>query len=261
MFRAVWQYRNFILAAVRGEINGRFARSRIGALWFILHPLAQAAILALVLSEVLAAKLPGTARPGDYAVYLLAGTAAWNLFAEVVSRCLNVFIEFSGALKKIAFPRLCLPLIVGGTALINHMFLLLATGVVCMLLGVRPSVTWLAVLPGAAALLLFAFGLGVLLGTLNVFARDIGQVVGVLLQLWFWMTPIVYPVTAVPDSLRDFLDFNPMVALVGIYQNAILLDRWPPWHTLVYPLLASGVLVTAAFVVFRRASPELVDAV
>jgi len=260
LFRALWSYRNFISASIKGELKGRFARSRVGAAWFILQPMAQAAILALVLSEVLAAKLPGLTQSGGYAAYLLAGTAAWGLFSEISTRCTTVFIDYSSALKKIAFPRLCLPVIVGGSALLNHVLLLVAVAVACLFLGVTPGWAWLALIPGALLILLFSYGLGVLLGIFNVFARDVGQVFGIVMQLWFWLTPIVYPLAAIPERLQWLVEFNPMVQVVAIYQNAILFDRWPDWNGLIAPLAIALALVSMSFMVFRRASPELVDA-
>jgi lipopolysaccharide transport system permease protein len=242
-------------------LKGRFARSSIGAAWYILQPMAMAAIMALVLSEVLAAKLPGVASKGSYATYLLAGTAAWGLFAEVTNRCTGVFIEFASALKKISFPRLCLPVIVGGSALLTHVLLLTAVAVVCALfLDVYPGLAWFALLPGAVLILLFSYGLGVLLGVFNVFSRDVGQVFGIVLQLWFWLTPIVYPPSAMPASMQWLGQWNPMAPVVRIYQDAILLNAWPDWSTLVVPSLVALLLFGLSFVVFRRASPELVDA-
>lgn len=261
VFRAVWAYRNFILAAIKGELKGRFARSKIGAAWFILQPLATALILALVLSEVLAAKLPGVSTKGAYAAYLLAGTTAWGLFAEICNRCTGVFIEFASPMKKIAFPRLCLPVIVGGTALLNHAILLVVVAAICtVFLGIFPGIAWIALLPGMLLILVFAFGLGVLLGIINVFVRDVGTVFGILLQLWFWLTPIVYPASIVPESFRWIAEANPMTPIIAIYQNVILLNEFPDWSSLLYPGIVAAALFSLSFTVFKRASPDLVDA-
>ena len=106
----------------------------------IIHPLAQAAIFALVLAEVMAAKLPGMANNKfAYAIYLLSGMLAWSLFSEIVSRCLTVFIDNGNLLKKMLFPRINLPLIIAGSALINNLLLLLAILVVFALLGHVPG--------------------------------------------------------------------------------------------------------------------------
>lgn len=260
MLSALWRYRYFVMASIAGELRARFARSRLGLLWSILHPLAQAAIFALILSEVLGAKLSGIDDKAAYPMYLLAGMAAWTLFSEIVNRSLTVFIDYSATLKKIAFPRICLPVIVWGSALLNHALLLVAIAVVFLFLGKVPGVAWLALPLGILLISIFGFGLGMLLGIFNVFVRDIGQAVGIILQLWFWLTPIVYPASIVPEHLRWVLSLNPMVPVVEIYHEAMVFDRWPDFTPLFIPVALSAGLLVLSFVVFKRASPELVDA-
>jgi len=260
MLLALWRYRHFMLSSIRGELKGRFARSRLGALWFILHPLAQATIFALVLAEVLGAKLPNIDNKAAYAIYLMAGMAAWGLFSEILNRSTTVFIEYAGTLKKIAFPRLCLPVIVWGSALLTHALLLLAIAVVFLFFGHFPGVAWLAVPLGVLLISMFAFGLGVMLGVLNVFSRDVGQVMGILLQIWFWLTPIVYTYEVIPKTLRWLTDLNPMAPLVLIYQDALLFNRWPEFEALLAPAAIATILFIMSFIFFRRAGPELVDA-
>lgn len=259
MFSAVWRYRHFIIASIRGELKGRYARSRLGLLWSILSPLAQATIFAVILAEVLGAKLGGVDVKGAYPIYLMSGMAAWGLFSEILNRCLSVFVEFAGTLKKISFPRLCLPIIVWGGALVNHGLLLLSMAVVFAFFGHFPSWTWLSVIPGIVLISMFAFGLGMMLGIFHVFSRDVGQVMAVVLQLWFWLTPIVYMRDILPEHLRWLLNLNPMVALVGIYQNGLLFNRWPELPTLLVPGGLALVLFAMSFLLFRRASAELVD--
>lgn len=241
-------------------MRARFARSRLGLLWSILHPLAQSAIFALILAEVMGARFPGVEDKAAYPVYLLAGMAAWNLFSEILNRCLNVFVEYGQTLKKIAFPRICLPVIVWGGALINHLLLLLAMVVVFLFFGRLPGLSWWSLLPGMVLISLLAFGLGLTLGIFNVFVRDVGQAMAVVLQIWFWLTPIVYPANVVPAHLKWVLALNPMVALTGVYQNAFLHDRGPDWFALLWPAVLGIVLVSGAMLLFRRAAPELVDA-
>ncbi len=260
MLKSLWHYRHFIASSIKGDLKGRFARSKLGAFWFILHPLAQALIFAIVLSEVLGAKLANVDIPAAYPIYLLAGTAAWGLFAEILTRSITIFMEQAGAMKKIAFPRLCLPVIVWGSALVNHVLLLAAILVVFAFLGHIPGSAILALPIGLVLISAFAFGIGVLCGTFNVFARDVAQVMTVVMQLWFWLTPVVYPASIVPENLRWLVNLNPMVPLVKIYQDALLRNQWPDLSSLVVPAIAAGVAVCLSFFVFRRASPELVDA-
>jgi lipopolysaccharide transport system permease protein len=220
----------------------------------------QAAIFALVLAEVLGARLPNTTGNAAYPIYLLSGMAAWNLFSEILSRCVSVFIDNAGTLKKISFPRLCLPIIIWGTALLNHLLLLVAIGIVFAFLGHYPSIEWIAIPFGMVSISILAFGIGVTAGVFNVFTRDVGQVISVLLGMWYWLTPIVYVVDAIPESIRWVIGFNPMTAPVQLYQDVLLRQTWPNFAALITPTLIGLMMVGLAFFVFRRASPEMVDA-
>jgi lipopolysaccharide transport system permease protein len=257
---SIWRFRYFMQSSIKAEFLGRFARSKLGALWMILNPLAQAAIFAIVLSEILAAKLPHVESKSAYAIYLMAGTAAWGLFAEIVTRCTTVFIDYANTLKKISFPRLCLPLIVGGSALLNHVLLLGAMFIIFLFLGHMPTLAWLGLLFGIALIMLFAFGLGILLGLLNVFSRDVGQVITIVLQLWFWLTPVVYTRETLPKQFAPIMEFNPMAKIVQIYQDALLFGRFPNLSSLLIPTLIAISIFIFSFWIFRRASPDLVDA-
>lgn len=260
MLSSIWKFRHFIWASILGEFRNRYTRSRLGLLWSILNPLAQTAIFALVLAEVLGARLVGVEDRAAYPIYLLAGTASWNLFNEIVSRCLNIFMEYSGPLKKIAFPRICLPIIVFGSALINHALLLVAIAIVFLFFSHGPGLAWLVIPVGIGLIALFAFGIGVILGTINVFTRDVAHVMTVVMQLWFWLTPIVYPRSVLPDYLHWTLTFNPMASLAAIYQDALLFNKLPDASTLGINLVVALAIVVLAFGLFRRASSEIVDA-
>ncbi len=260
MFRAAWAYRYFIFSSIENELKLRFIRSKLGALWMVIHPLMQVLIFATILSEVLAAKLPGVENKHAYALYLMAGILCWTLFAEAVSKCLTLFIESGNLMKKMAFPRICLPLIAAGTMLVNNVLLLLAIFGVFAFMGHFPpsQALWLPVL--ILLTLMFAMAVGLLLGVLNVFMRDIGQVVPVVLQALFWLTPVVYSITILPERLQHLFRLNPLYPLVTSYQNVLLFGRPPMWSELLTLFAASFVLAVVALIVFRRASPEMVDA-
>ena len=260
MFKALWAYRDFVLSSIKNEFISRFARSKLGGLWMIIHPLAQVAIFALILSNVLAAKLPGIENKSAYALYLMAGTLAWNLFSEIISRCLTLFIDQGNVMKKVYFPRITLPTIVVGSTLLNHLLLLFSSLVVFALLGHPPTPTllWLPLL--MIMLTALSLGFGLLLGVINVFVRDVGQVTPVLLQILFWFTPIVYPLSAIPEDLRALLAWNPMYPIVRAYQSILVFDQNPDLTPLIVIGIISISLLVLGLFVFRRASPELVDA-
>ncbi len=231
----------------------------MGSLWIVLQPLAQALIYAVVLSNVLAAKIPGVDNKYSFAVYLLSGMLCWSIFSEIVQRCLTVFIDNASLLKKMQFPRICLPVIVVGSGLVNNLVLLAVVMLIVPLLGIVPTfyLLWIPVL--LAITIALASGIGLLLGTLNVFSRDVGQVMTVVLQFWFWLTPIAYPATIVPVGFGPVLAINPVTALVSAYHSVVLYGRAPDLQSLVFPGIVSVVLLALSLAVFRRASPEMVD--
>lgn len=259
LIKAAWRYRFFILSSVRNELRARFIRSKLGGLWMIINPLAQVLIFALILSEVLSAKLPGIDSKHAYALYLLAGITGWTLLSETINRCLTLFVDSANLMKKMAFPRICLPLIAAGTTLANNVLLLVAVFGVFAALGhlPGPDALWLPVLMGLT--LLLAAGVGMVLGVMNVFMRDVGQVVPVVLQALFWLTPIVYTLSIIPTEFQEWFQLNPLYPLIASYQNVLVFGRPPLWAELSGLALAAGALSVLALVMFRRASPEMVD--
>jgi lipopolysaccharide transport system permease protein len=259
MWFSVWRYRYFIFSSIKTEFRVRFVRSRLGGFWMILNPLAQVLMFAFVLSAVLSAKLPGIDNRYAYAIYLMAGILGWSLFAEIITRCLTLFIDNGNILKKLAFPKIALPLIVTGSALVNNALLFLAVLLIFGLLGHWPgkALMWLPVL--TVLNIGLALGLGLILGVLNVFIRDIGQVVPVIMQFLFWFTPIVYMAHIIPTQYQHWLVLNPLIPIIQGYQNVLLYNRAPPLLDLGVLTLLTLLLLTFSLMLFRKASPEMVD--
>ncbi len=259
MLIGLWRYRGFIITSIRNEFVSRFSRSLWGGMWMILQPLSQVLIYALVLSAVLRAKLPGIESQYGYAIYLTAGMLGWSLFNEIVNRCLTVFIEQGNLMKKVKFPKVTLPAIVIGSALLNNIMLFVSILVIFAFLGHLPTfhILWLPLL--TLSLIMLSIGIGLIAGVINVFVRDVGQVVPILLNIMFWMTPIVYPPSIIPDSYRYFLNFNPLLPIIRGYQDILVFEHNPEYFPLV---LITGIalgLMGIALYLFRQATEEMVD--
>ena len=259
MFRSLWQYRHFVISSIRNELKSRFARSKLGGLWVIISPLSQVLIYALILSNVLAAKIPGIENKYSYAIYLMAGLLAWSLFSEIINRCLNLFIENGNLMKKMNFPRITLPSIVIGSCLLNYILLFTSMLVIFALLGHQFSLTMLWLIPLTLALVVLALGLGLTIGILNVFLRDIGQVIPIILQVWFWLTPIVYPESIIPENYQHLMNLNPMYPIVSAYHKILVYNEVPQlFDVAIISVIALAILLLSLFI-FRRASSEMVD--
>ena len=259
MLASAWRYRRFIASSIRVEFRARFTRSRLGVVWMVAQPLAQVAIFSFVLSGLLSARMPGVSGPHAYVIYLMAGTLCWALFADVINRCLTTFIDNGNLIKKISFPRVSLPLIVAGVALINNAFLFVVIAAAAWLLGYPPNPQFVSLVPLVAITVALATGLGVGLGVMNVFARDTGQAVPVVLQLLYWLTPIVYMTSILPESYRHIPEFNPLTALVTSYQDIFLFGLEPNWPSLVPVFTLAVVALAGSLLLFRRAAPEMPD--
>lgn len=259
MLRSLWQYRHFVLSSIKNEFISRFARSKLGGLWIIINPLSQVLIYALILSNVLAAKIPGVENKYNYAIYLMAGLLAWTLFSEIITRCLNLFIVHSNLMKKMSFPRITLPTIVIGSCLLNNILLIISVLGVFALLGHQFSMVMLWIIPLTLLVMVLALGIGLIIGVMNVFIRDISQVIPIILQMWFWFTPIVYPESIIPESYRHLLNLNPMYPIISAYHQVLVYNKAPQFDSLIVVSVIAIVLMLFSLFLFRRASAEIVD--
>lgn len=259
LFRALWAYRGFILGSIKREFQAKYRNSLLGAAWTILNPLAMIVVYTVIFAEVMRAKLPGVENNFGYSIYLCAGVLTWGYFAEIVGRGQNVFLDNANLLKKLNFPRLCLPVIIIGGATLNFVIIFSLFIAFLLLSGNFPGLPFLAAFPLLLLLVLFSIGLGITLGVLNVFFRDVGQFFGIFLTFWFWLTPIVYPVAAVNESIRAMLAWNPMAGLISGFQVIFVSGQWPQWKTLWPITLLALLMCTVGLRLFRRHAGEMVD--
>lgn len=259
MARSLWAYRGFVRGSVMREFQTRYRNSLLGATWTILNPLAMILVYTVIFSQLMKARLPGVDNNLAYGIYLCAGILAWGFFAEVIGRAQSVFLEHANLIKKLSFPRICLPIIVVLNAGLN--FTIIFALFLGFLLVTHNFPGWVvvALIPVLAIQILFSIGLGILLGVLNVFFRDVGQFTGILLQFWFWLTPIVYPATILPDSIRPVIEINPMLPLIAAYQGIFVQRTWPDWPSLVPIILLAMGLCLFALRLFRKRAGEMVD--
>ena len=256
---AVWRYRGFIIGSVRREFQAKYRGSMLGSVWNLLNPLAMIAVYTIVFSQLMRAKLPGVDSTFAYTIYLCAGIFSWGLFTEIVSRGQNVFLDNANLIKKLSFPRICLPIVVVLSAALNFAIIFGLFTAFLVLNGAFPGFVFVAILPVFVIQVAFAIGLGVVLGVLNVFFRDVGQFFGIVLQFWFWLTPIVYSQEILPERVRPLMAWNPMAAIVTAYQDVLVKAVWPQWESLVPASVASVILCALAVRLFQKRSGEMVD--
>jgi lipopolysaccharide transport system permease protein len=257
--RYLWAYRGFIRGSIQREFQSKYRNSLLGAGWTIINPLAMILVYTVIFSQVMSAKLPGSDIPFGYSIYLCAGVITWGLFAEIISRSQSMFLDNANMLKKLSFPRVTLPLIVVLNATLNFAITLGLFLVFMVLSGNFPGWAMLAVIPLLVIQIIFASGLGMVLGVLNVFFRDVGQFFGIFLQFWFWLTPIVYPANILPEGFKALMVYNPMYPLIKSYQGIFVQGLWPNWVQLLSPMFLGVLLCYLGLKLFQRHAGDMVD--
>jgi len=261
MLRGLWAYRGFVLGSVKREFQSKYSNAMLGAVWSLLAPLAMIVVYTVIFSQVMHSRLPGGAAdaPYAYSIWLCAGVLTWNLFSEIVGRAQGMFIEQANLIKKISFPRICLPLIVVLNALLNFGIIFGLFTVFLLVSGSFPGWVFLALLPVLLLQTLLAIGIGMVAGVLNVFFRDVGQFVTIAMQFWFWLTPIVYPATILPAEVRPLLAWNPMARVIAAWQDVLVKGTAPDWAGLAPVALLALLLCAFGLRLFRRRAGEMVD--
>lgn len=259
MLRALWAYRGFVLGSVKREFQSKYRNTMLGAAWTVLNPLAMILVYTVIFAQVMRSKLPGADSSFAYSIYLCAGVLTWGLFAEIVGRAQGMFIEQANLIKKISFPRIALPVIVVLNASLNFAIIFGLFTLFLLVSGNFPGWIYLAVVPLLLLQVAFAIGLGLVLGVLNVFFRDVGQFFGIFIQFWFWLTPIVYPVAILPEAVRGLLAWNPLAAIIIGYQTVLVNGAAPQWRSLLPALACAIVLCLLGLTLFRKRAGEMVD--
>jgi lipopolysaccharide transport system permease protein len=258
---SVWRNRGLVRSMVRRDITARYRGSFGDVFWTVLNPLLLMLTYFFVFGIVLRARFAGDPSRSGFALYFLAGMLPWLPFSEAVGRSPGVILEHRNFVKKLVFPVEILPvnLVIAGLvteifALVVFLFLLLPTHG-----SVPPSVFWLPLL--VAPQLLFTLGTCWFLAALGAYVRDLGQIIGFVMTLWFFITPICYPEESLPAAALPILSKNPIFVLVRGYRN-IFLETQPPAFGPLWKLwlLSAGVCVLgyAWFHKLRKNFPDVI---
>jgi lipopolysaccharide transport system permease protein len=255
--------RGLIAQLARREIAGRYRGTYLGIFWSLINPLIMLAVYTLVFGGIFNGRFTrgGTETAADFALGLFCGMNLFNFFVEVVQKSPGLILSNPNFVKKVVFPLEILPVVAVLAALFH-----LAIATIPLILGLlilHGSVPWgtLLLVPIVIPLILATLGVSWLLAALGVFIRDLQAAVTPAVTILMFLSCIFYPLSAVPQTLRPFIQLNPMADLIQSARDAVMLDAVPDWRIWI-GLLGSGiVLFGAGLWVFRSCRGAFADTI
>jgi lipopolysaccharide transport system permease protein len=258
MARSLWQHRELIARLIGQEVVQRYRGSYLGIVWSLITPILMLAVYAFVFSVVFQARwgaLGESPHTGQFALTLFAGLIPFGVFSEVVNRAPSLILAVPNYVKKVVFPLEILPVVALGSAVVHSLIsaAILLAGSLLLLGAVSPTVLLLplAYLP----LIFLTLGVSWFLASLGVYVRDIGHAIGVVVQVLFFLSPIFYPVSAVPERFRPVLYANPLTEIIAGFRRTALWGEplaWGSWSVLVLGTAAAALVGYAWFMQTRK---------
>jgi ABC-type polysaccharide/polyol phosphate export permease len=253
--QALWRYRDLLRHLVLRDLHVKYKGSTLGFAWSLLHPLMLVLVYTLAFRVVLRVQIE------RFPLFVLAGLLPWTFLASSLSIATSVVADNGGLIRKVAFPRMALPIAAVLSQLVQFLLMYSVLIPLMPVLGASLSPALLAIAPVVLLQLLFTAGLALVLATAYVHFRDTRHLLEVAIQVWFWLTPVIYSVALVPERYRTWLFLNPMTLFVTAYQDLVLHQALPAPGRLTGMVIAAVASATIGLAVFshhQRRFAELV---
>lgn len=253
--KEIYKYRELLSVFTRKELKVRYKNSSLGFLWSFINPLVMAVVYTLIFSVVFRDK-----NITNYPLFLMVALIPWNFFTVCISTCSSSIISSSSLIKKVRFPLEIIPLSIIFSAFINFLLEMIVIFIILIAFGYN-FFPYIPILILAIALqLLAAIGFGFLFASLTVYFRDMEQLIGLLIMIWFFATPIVYSISKVNNESKIaalFLKiFNPMTSIILLYRQALYDLSWPSLNLIGYALGGSLTIFIIGYRTFIKLSPN-----
>ncbi len=260
LLKTLYQSRNIIRALAKRDVLSRYSGTQLRGVWEILNPAITLFVFWFVFSFALKTKGPSET---PFIIYFITGYLPWIFFSETLSRGSQGVVVHSFLISKTVFASEVLPFVYIFTSAVNHMFLLVLSIFILLLNGVEFSWHFIQIIYYFITLCVILVGLQWILSAINVFNRDIGQGVGIALNLLFWVTPIVWVNNnVIPNKYKWIIDFNPIGYVIDGYRGSLLYHKpiWESWwHQGLFVWSFALVLVVIGAIVFQRLKPHFGD--
>jgi ABC-2 type transport system permease protein len=244
--KGIWEFKYLIYNLVLRDLKVKYKGSTLGFLWSLLNPLLMLLVYTVAFKYVIKLKVP------NFPVFLFSALMPWTFLSSALSMGAVSITDNSNLVKKVYFPREVLPLSVVLVNLFHFLLTFIVLIPALLFFNIQPGLSFFFLVFIIFFQFLFVLGLTFIFAALNVYYRDIKHFLEVLLQLWFWVTPIIWSISLIPEKYRSFAWMNPFTPFVAAYRDVILRNRIPGFPTII-ALIALGVLVLLlGTVIFRR---------
>ena len=252
LVRNIYKYRELIWALALKELTVRYKRSILGFLWALLNP----ALFMLVLTLVFAVILPQAIY--HYAIFLLSTLVPWTFFSQSASYGVESIVLNADLIKKVSVPKIVFPLAAVTSNLINFFLSLIPLAII--VLAMRHPFYWMWVLLPIPilALTIFSLGFSLFFATVNVYYRDISHIVQIVLNLWFYVTPIIYKIDSFPPKYRWIFRFNPIIYVLNDFRMFVYWGQIPTRWSIFGSFLCAGIAFAIGYSVFRKQERDFV---
>lgn len=250
---------SLLIELTKRDFTERYSGSVLGVFWTFIWPLVNIFVYTVIFSQVMGARLQGTSSTYSYGIYLIAGILPWTAFANTVSRSATIFADKKGIISKIKVSLPSLPLYIVMSESITFLITLFIYMVFLLMTGTPLRIT-LVFLPVIYLVQqIFAFSLGFLITIFHVFIRDLKEITGIVLQLWFWFTPIVYVYDILPAFAKNLVAFNPAFLFIKAYQDIFVLNQVPEFVNLMKLSIMAHLFLLAGYVIFKKLERDIRD--
>ncbi|MCC6975626.1 MAG: ABC transporter permease [Anaerolineae bacterium] len=250
----LWKARALLQLWLGYNIQSRYSQTILGILWIILLPLATAGVLSIAFSQILQVQYDV-----PFVSFFLSGLVWYTLFNQGTLNSINALISRMGIMNQVPFPREVVVLLSLGETLVDLIFAFGVMVIINWVNGIVPNGQYIYLIPLLAILVCFTLGIMFFVSCLTVFVRDVPQLVSVVLQLLFYLTPLLYPVSQIPDRLRVLILINPLAGVIQGFREVILYARPPDIVTLYYPTAFALTLLYVGYIYFITNKDRVTD--
>jgi lipopolysaccharide transport system permease protein len=261
MLRSFWRNRELIAQMTKREVIGRYRGSVMGLAWSFLHPVFMLTVYTFVFSVVFKARWGGGEEESraQFALVLFVGMIVHGLFAEVLNRAPALILANVNFVKKVIFPLEILPVVAMGATLFHSLASLSVLLAACLLFNGHLQWTVVFLPLVLAPLAMFTLGVAWVVASVGVFLRDIGQTIGMFTTVMLFVSPVFYPVTALPESLRPWIMANPLTFIIEQAREVMIWGHAPNWAGLGGYMVVAGLMAWAGYAWFQKTRKTFAD--